>query len=114
MRLGLLLSQRRPGQGSNPCHAPESLREHAEAVAQRLRETLAHGFETDRRSVQIIDLVSAINLIMSAVPNLSDVDRLNRLARAGAAWRVIIGGKVVGSGNIRAAIDQAISTLNLT
>lgn len=77
-------------------------------MASRLQKALARGYDNETRTVTILDLVSAIQLIHAGLPNLRDAERLDQLVRIGAQWQVIVGGKIVGTGHVRAAIDQAI------
>lgn len=82
-------------------------------VMHNLHDALSHGYSNDTRTVRIIDLVSALQLIQAGLPNLRDAERLDQLTKIGAQWQVVVRGRVVGTGNVRTAIDQAVERLLL-
>ena len=105
------VTQPEPATAAPPnCALPtgSALQDWALDVTFRLQDALSHGYNNETRTVTILDLVSAIQLIHAGLPNLRDAERLDQLTRIGAVWQVIVRGQVVGSGNVRAAIDQAI------
>jgi hypothetical protein len=54
-------------------------------------------------------LAEAIQYLDAQAANMRDVDRLNRMGEIGGGnWVVSVGGRIVGKGHIRQAIDQAI------
>lgn len=86
-----------------------ALQDYAFDVIANLRKALESRPWESTHNVPTIDIMGAIQLIQAGIPNLRDAERVAALARIGAPWIIKVDGKEVGIGEIRDAIDQAIS-----
>lgn len=82
---------------------------YAHDLLETLFRIVAKSSLRDERTVPLLDLMGSIQLIQAGLPNLHDAERMEQLMRIGAVWNVRVDGEIVGTGNIREAMDQAIS-----
>jgi hypothetical protein len=81
---------------------------YADELLEKFHKLVSKSSLKDERTVPLLELMGAIQLIQAGLPNLQDAERMAQLMRIGAVWNVRVQGEIVGTGNIREAMDQAI------